>query len=77
MTGVYRISGDTGFYIAQFLGERRNAMKNVIIIIGTILLGVVIVNSMILGEGDASLQSAAETVIERGVAQIESVRIGE
>ena len=42
-------------------------MKNVIIIIGTILLGVVIVNSMILGTGDASLQSAAQTVIEKGV----------
>lgn len=52
-------------------------MKNVIIIIGTILLGVVIVNSMILGEGEASLQNAAETVIKRGVSQIESVRIGE
>ena len=52
-------------------------MKNVIIIIGTILLGVVIVNSMILGEREASLQSAAKTVIERGVSQIESVKIGE
>ncbi len=52
-------------------------MKNVIIIIGTILLGVVIVNSMILGNGDASLQSAAQTVIEKGVNQIESVQIGE
>lgn len=52
-------------------------MKNVIIIIGTILLGVVIVNSMILGEGEASLQSAAKTVIEQGVNQIESVKIGE
>ncbi len=52
-------------------------MKNVIIIIGTILLGVVIVNSMILGDGEASLQSAAKTVIERGVHQIESVEIGE
>ena len=52
-------------------------MKNVIIIIGTILLGVVIVNSMILGDGEASLQSAAETVIEKGVKQIESVQLGE
>ena len=52
-------------------------MKNVIIIIGTILLGVVIVNSMILGSGDASLQRAAQTVIEKGVSQIESVQIGE
>ena len=52
-------------------------MKNVIIIIGTILLGVVIVNSMILGDGDAYLQSAARTVFERGVSQIESVKIGE
>jgi len=52
-------------------------MKNVIIIIGTILLGVVIVNTMILGSGDASLQSAAQTVIEKGVNQIESVQIGE
>ena len=56
--------------------ENKDEMKNVIIIIGTILLGVVIVNSMILGEGDASLQSAARTVIEKGVQQIESVQIG-
>lgn len=52
-------------------------MKNVIIIIGTILLGVVIVNSMILGDEEASLQSAAKTVIEQGVKQIESVKLGE
>ena len=31
-------------------------MKNLIIIIGTILLGVIIVNTMVLGESDTSLQ---------------------
>ena len=39
-------------------------MKNLIIIIGTVLLGVIIVNTLILGEGN-SLKSAAEDVMER------------
>ena len=37
-------------------------MKNLIIIIGTVLLGVIIVNTLILGEGN-SLKSAAEDVM--------------
>ena len=46
-------------------------MKNLIIIIGTVLLGVIIVNTLILGEGN-SLKSAAEDVMERGTGVISS-----
>ena len=46
-------------------------MKNLIIIIGTFLLGVIIVNTLILGEGN-SLKSAAEDVMERGTGVISS-----
>ena len=52
-------------------------MKNLIIIIGTILLGVIIVNTMVLGDGTASLKSAAQSVVEQGVSSIESMEIGE
>lgn len=52
-------------------------MKNLIIIIGTILLGVIIVNTMILGEGEASLQTAAQSVIQQGIESIESMQIGD
>lgn len=48
-------------------------MKNIIIIVGTILLGVVIVNTMILGSGNNTLQGAAKSVIEGGVNQITSI----
>ncbi|MDD7512241.1 MAG: hypothetical protein PUK21_07745 [Peptostreptococcaceae bacterium] len=51
-------------------------MKNLIIIVGTILLGVIIVNTMVLGEGDNSLQGAAKNVIEKGVSEINSLKIG-
>lgn len=51
-------------------------MKNLIIIIGTILLGVIIVNTMVLGEGDTTLQGAAKSIVEQGVSSIDSMRIG-
>jgi len=41
-------------------------MKNVIIIIGTIILGIVIVNTMILGTDEDTLQGAAERVVKDG-----------
>lgn len=52
-------------------------MKNLIIIIGTILLGVIIVNTMVLGDGEASLQGAAQNIVSQGVESIESMEIGE
>lgn len=52
-------------------------MKNLIIIIGTILLGVIIVNTMVLGEKETSLQSAAQSLVEQGIESIETMRIGE
>ena len=51
-------------------------MKNLIIIIGTILLGGIIVNTMVLGESDTSLQGAAQNVVEQGVNSINSMEIG-
>ena len=45
-------------------------MKNIIIIIGTIILGTVIVSQFILGS-DNSLLSAAESVVSNGTQQIE------
>ena len=45
-------------------------MKNIIIIIGTIILGTVIVSQFILGS-DNSLLSAAESVVLNGTLQIE------
>lgn len=45
-------------------------MKNLIIIIGTIMLGVIIVNTMILGESDSSLKGAAESLVQRGVQTV-------
>lgn len=44
-------------------------MKNLIIIIGTILLGTIIVNTLILGDGN-SLKSAASGIMEKGSAAI-------
>ncbi len=48
-------------------------MKNLIIIIGTIILGVIIVNTMILGDGDGSLKGAAQNVVEQGTGQISEI----
>ncbi|MCI5746443.1 hypothetical protein SAMN05216515_11338 [Eubacterium pyruvativorans] len=47
-------------------------MKNLIIIIGTILLGVIIVNTMILGD-EGSLKSAAEDMVAVGSSAVESI----
>ena len=44
-------------------------MKNLIIIIGTILLGIVIVNTLVLGDED-SLKSTADQIMEKGSAEI-------
>lgn len=52
-------------------------MKNLIIIIGTILLGVIIVNTMVLGDSETSLQGAAKGIVERGIESIDSMEIGE
>lgn len=46
-------------------------MKNLIIIIGTILLGVLIVDSLVLGDTN-SLKSAAEGIMEKGTNSITS-----
>ncbi len=46
-------------------------MKNLIIIIGTILLGVIIVNTLVLGDED-SLKSSAEEIMEKGTGTITS-----
>ena len=44
-------------------------MKNLIIIIGTILLGVIIVNTMVLGH-EGSLKEAAGEIVEKGTGSI-------
>ncbi|NLY81969.1 MAG: hypothetical protein GX078_04220 [Clostridiales bacterium] len=48
-------------------------MKNLIIIIGTILLGTTIVGTFILGDGENSLKIAAENVVSNGISAIDSV----
>ena len=44
-------------------------MKNLIIIIGTIILGAVIVNTLVLGDGN-SLRTAADNIMKEGNAAI-------
>ena len=44
-------------------------MKNLIIIIGTILLGALIVNTLILGD-ENSLKTAAEDIMDEGPSAI-------
>ena len=46
-------------------------MKNIIIILGTILLGTLIVNNLVLGERD-SLLSASKDVVKAGTSAIVS-----
>ena len=46
-------------------------MKNIIIIIGTILLGIVIVYNLVLGDAN-SLKSAAENIVQEGTTSISS-----
>ena len=48
-------------------------MKNLIIIIGTILLGIVIVNTLVLGD-ENSLKSTADQIMAKGSAEILSSR---
>lgn len=52
-------------------------MKNLIIIIGTIMLGVLIVNTMILGDGEDSLRGAAGSLVSRGTSVIRTISPGE
>lgn len=47
-------------------------MKNLVIIIGTILLGAIIVNTLVLGD-DGSLKSAAEGVVGNGIKAVETI----
>ena len=51
-------------------------MKNLIIIIGTMALAVVIVNTMILGDGASSLKGAAKDLIEKGVNTMNEMNLG-
>ena len=52
-------------------------MKNLIIIIGTILLGAIIVNTLVLGD-DNSLKSTAGSIMEEGnKAIMNSITFGE
>ena len=44
-------------------------MKNLIIIIGTVLLGAVIVNTLVLGDTD-SLKSTASDIVEKGTGTV-------
>ncbi|MBQ9960330.1 MAG: hypothetical protein IJP00_00315 [Firmicutes bacterium] len=44
-------------------------MKNLIIILGTVLLGAVIVNTLILG-GEGTLQDAASDLVKEGTGAI-------
>ena len=50
-------------------------MKNLIIIIGTIILGVIIVNTLVLGDSN-SIKSAARDIIGRGILSIEEMNMG-
>lgn len=47
-------------------------MKNLVIIIGTILLGAIIVNTLVLGD-TGSLKSAAQGVVNNGVKAVEKI----
>lgn len=48
-------------------------MKNIIIIIGTIMLGVVIVNTLILGDSGDSLKGAAKDMVGRGTQMMQTI----
>lgn len=47
-------------------------MKNLIIIIGTIVLGVLIVTNFVLKDDENSLYGAAEGIMEKGTSAISS-----
>lgn len=48
-------------------------MKNIMIIIGTIVLGGIIVTSMVLGANDGTLQAAASDIVAQGVAAVDAI----
>ena len=50
-------------------------MKNLIIIIGTMILGV-IVNTLVLGDGN-SMKGAAQNILDRGIHTIDNMKIGD
>ena len=51
-------------------------MKHLIIIIGTIILGAIIVNTLVLGDSD-SLKSTASEIMEKGsTAIMENLEFG-
>lgn len=45
-------------------------MKNLIIIIGTIVLGVFIVTNFVLGDNSSSLKTASEKIMKEGTDSI-------
>ncbi len=45
-------------------------MKNLIIIIGTIILGALIVNTFVLGDGSSSLYGAAKGFANDGIGMV-------
>ena len=51
-------------------------MKNLIIIIGTMILGVIIVNTLVLGDGN-SMKGAAQNILDRGIHTIDNMKIGD
>lgn len=48
-------------------------MKKIIIIVFTIVLGMYIGNTLITGNGNTSLKSGANTVIEAGITSIDAI----
>ena len=48
-------------------------MKNIIIFIGTVMLGVIIVNTLILGDSGDSLKGAARDVVGRGTQMMQTL----
>ncbi len=48
-------------------------MKNIIIIIGTIMLGVIIVNTLVLGDSSDSLKGAAKDVVGKGTQMMQTL----
>lgn len=45
-------------------------MKKIIIILGTIILGVYIVSTLIMGTGNGSLKGNADSIVQRGTTVI-------
>ncbi|MEG0156207.1 MAG: hypothetical protein RR626_03555 [Anaerovoracaceae bacterium] len=49
-------------------------MKNLVIIIGTILLGAIIVTTLVLGDGPNSLQGGATSIVSNGIKSIGQIK---